>query len=142
MKEQFLKNAQAQFLRDTIQFYNSVNVAVVGGGCVYRSTEKSPGCAIGRHIANKKRCAEFDTEGSFGEIVNWEDTQLIELGAPLCVLGREFLEVIQKLHDDFLSDNWCAQGITPRGRVNVEDICIQFGLDRLAVFSSQTHPAE
>jgi hypothetical protein len=138
MKEQFLKNAQAAFLRDTIQFYNSDNLGMTDWSCIYRATERSPGCAIGRHILNKDRCKDMD---GWGGLANWDSDRLIELG-PILALGRAFLERVQNLHDDFAEENWCPEGLTKKGRESAEKICSDFGLDRLAVFSSQTHPAE
>lgn len=133
MKEQFIKNAQAALLRDTIKFYNVSNRCHGGGGCQYRPTEDSPGCAIGRHVANKELCAQWDIgfDGSPG-IGNWDDTEIINLGAPLAVLGREFLAGIQTLHDSITL--WDSAGLSLFGREKAELLCKNFGLDENQVF--------
>lgn len=131
MKEQFLRNARTAFLRDTAIFYNARNRAMKSPTemCCYSPTDVSPGCAIGRHVPNKKLCAHFDTfrSNAVGSIVRFCPGQL----GPLEVLGIGFLEAVQNLHDSLSPhvENWDASGLTEHGRDRARQICEQFGLD-------------
>lgn len=126
MKEQFIRNAQTQFLRDTVEFYNSGNrgTSLTGHVCVYEPVGDSPGCAIGRHIPNKELCRNLhggvrDLEGkawAFG---------------PLLVLDVGFLRDVQLLHDQ--RGNWNRSGLSEYGESVVTDICHKFGLDTVSV---------
>lgn len=129
MKEQFIKNAQTAFLRDTVQFYNSGNRAMRPETtvCVYEPTEFSPGCAIGRHLPNKKLCRSLcgtvDTVCRNG----WGD-----VFGSLLVLGVGFLNRVQRLHDNYTY--WDGCGLAPYGRAEVSQICVFFGLDIEQIF--------
>lgn len=124
MKEQFIKNAQAAFLRDTIEFYNSSNLCLdTWGKCVYSPQPNSPGCAIGRHQLNPALCGDWD----IGSLTVEKVARIHpgELG-PLEVLGSDFLALIQALHD--FEENWLKTGLSVRGRDIVRRICEQYGL--------------
>ena len=127
MKTQFIINAQTQFLRETIQFYNSSNRATgpKGIGCVYNETPTSPGCAIGRHVPNKKLCALWSESEGFpnGAFVCSLPKDLL---GPLVALGVDFLDYVQQLHDRGFF--WDAAGLSPLAEAFVCDTCRRFGL--------------
>lgn len=148
MKEQFIKNAQTAFLKDTIEFFNESNRCVVNGGCRYSPTAQSPGCAIGRHIPNEARRVEWDHCNIDGKQVDgsglstWKPENYIALG-PLAVLGVGFLSDCQRLHDNEF--NWTGSGLSPDGKELVKRFCKYFGLDESQVFAhneSSPLPAE
>lgn len=141
MKEQFIKNAQAQFLKETVEFFHTGNRATTQNGCVYRPTANSPGCAIGRHLVNKDLCEMFDWRGGLGA---WLDSQYIDLG-PLAVLGVNFLAAVQQLHDSQQAEEnsyWNETGLSERGRDRVEQICYDYGLEFASVIKPTNPPAE
>lgn len=125
MKTQFVKNAQTQFLRDTVKFYNSKNRATKPSStaCIYSPTPDSPGCAIGRHVSNKLICREWDTVGSLVSLGEMADSGL----GGLLVLGKRFLRDVQSLHDDFAC--WGESGLSERGEINVRGMCLNYGLN-------------
>lgn len=134
MKTQFILNAQTQFLRDTVQFYNSGNrcVGEHPGGCQYHPTLSSPGCAIGRHQPNKVLCQQWTNHPykktigvGLGFVASIADTFPGTLGA-LEVLGLDFLAEVQKLHD--IPHWWTKDGPSMDGRSYVWAICNDFGL--------------
>lgn len=127
MKEQFIKNAQAAFLRETVKFYNSNNRATDGdsGGCVYHPTSSSPGCAIGRHQPNKELCVQWTMRAAEGYVKDIASHYSGTLGA-LEVLGVDFLAHVQSLHDS--SRYWTNYGISLSGVRGVEHICDTFEL--------------
>lgn len=138
MKEQFIKNAQAQFLKETIEFYKNPNRATGKIGCVYRPINNSPGCAIGRHIPNKLLCEDFDR---LGGLACWGPEELINLG-PLWALGLHFLMEVQRLHDSQGFNYWTDTGLSDLGRSQVIRICQIFGLDADTVLGQNNPPAE
>lgn len=146
MKEQFIKNAREQFLRETVEFYNKNNRGTKNGGCQYAPLPHSPGCAIGRHVANKKLCEQWDSriDGGWpaGGLNAWPEKSQIDLG-PLAALGFDFLITVQELHDNGHSrSSWADHGLSYAGAVKVKRICDDFGLDSVCVLTSQTYPAE
>ncbi len=120
MKNQFIINAQTQFLRDTVRHFNSYNRAASGGGCVYSETEFSSGCALGRHIVNKELCRELDDDPE--EITGVVDVRVFEkLPGQLAMLGQDFLKRVQSLHDTEIL--WGPWGLSPAGETRVDEIC-------------------
>jgi hypothetical protein len=133
MKEQFIKNAQAQFLRDTCRDYSSKTRCVGAIGCQYAPTMDSPGCALGRHIPNKQTCILLDLASNSGGSVNADNPMTIDAMGPLRVLsGRGFLTDMQALHD--ATSYWTATGLSESGRQEAMKICITHGLDASQVF--------
>lgn len=125
MKTQFIKNAQEAFLRDTVNHFNSMNRGTGVNMCIYSPREPVHcGCAIGRHIPNKKLCSEFD-ENEAGTV----DSEYIfpQLPGQLQALGIAFLCSMQGLHDN--EENWGADGLSSRGIHRVGRICANYNLD-------------
>lgn len=123
-----LQQKQLAFLEDTVNFYNSENrVLAHNGACIYSSTVKSPGCAIGRHLS-KDLARDFDvqkimfndrTDDLFVEYFEKLPTEIKEL-------GDVFLGEIQALHDGGF--NWNKDGISETGKIEIERIKKSFNL--------------
>ena len=134
MKTQFIINAQTQFLRETVEFYNRENRCITPetGGCQYHPTTTSPGCAIGRHQPNKALCQQW-TEHPYMKVIgpglgfvgSIADSFPGTLGS-LEVLDLNFLAEVQALHD--YPHHWDSMGLTISGRSWVNSICQEFGL--------------
>lgn len=136
MKEQFIKNAQTQFLRETVQFYHRGNRgARETGSCQYSPQPHSPGCAIGRHISNKELTKQWDNlplDNPGPGICAWHETDLVNLG-PLSVLGKDFLASCQSLHDR--EEHWDGSGLSEYGIEKVKGLCDSFELDLSSVIA-------
>lgn len=105
-----IKEKQLDFLNDTISHYNSSNRSLIGSFCSYLpQTNKSLGCAIGRHVPDKELCKEFDKIGSVNQ-----NKVFNRLPSELKELGQIFLREIQILHDN--ANNWNETGLTPYGK--------------------------
>ncbi len=114
-----IKQKRLAFLDDTAGFYNSNNRCVTdAGGCRYYLKGKS-GCAIGRHIEDKKLCQEFDSNFEF--MTGVSDESIFEkLPDDLKELGVGFLAQIQILHD--IRSNWDENGLSEMGNQKYESI--------------------
>jgi hypothetical protein len=105
-----LQEKQLAFLEETAGFYNSKNRALGSDGeCIYSSTAKSPGCAIGRHLS-PELAINLDTRSETG-ISN--DDVFRNMPPSLKELGQPFLGRVQMLHDD--STNWDDTGLSSDG---------------------------
>lgn len=104
-----LKEKQLVFLNDTVGFYNSSNRCVNEvGRCKYAPTsDKTPGCAIGRHLPSKLQ-NEFDNLDFSGVSVVFD-----LLPEKLKELGEPFLISIQALHDRAIY--WNEDGLSDFG---------------------------
>ncbi len=111
-----IKQKRLAFLEDTVNFFNSTNRCTINSVCRY-FLEGKDGCAIGRHIPDKKLCQEFDslhmTGVSNGIIFNRLPLNLQELGLNL-------LSSVQRLHDN--SDNWDKNGLSKAGKEHYKNI--------------------
>lgn len=77
------------FLKDTLEYYTSVNRGFNGTSCSYVN-----GCAIGRHLDMDLR-NELDNIGTLRS-----EKAYNLLPVSLSEMGREFLLYVQRLHDD------------------------------------------
>lgn len=108
------------FLKETVQFYNSRNRSTtLRGTCLYKATETSPGCAIGRFLPND---GKFDLDRICG--VKFAVSIGGQLPAWMMEMGIEFLAAIQSLHD--FKEYWTDTGLSEIGKVEVLDIISQF----------------
>lgn len=133
MKTQFIVNAQVAFLRETINHYRHDNrsVELDGGSCLYTPAHSgTEGCAIGRHVPNKKLCLQFDN--SFECSVR-NPHVFQKIPGQLQALGSDFLGVCQGLHDD--GGNWGPHGLSWEGVKTVREICARFNLPEEQVFT-------
>lgn len=118
-----LQEKQLAFLEETAGFYNTDNRALSNtGDCVYVSTDKSPGCAIGRHIPAE--LAKSLDDAPFSGINN--DDIFNAIPDSLRELTKMFLMNIQDLHDT--AWNWDEKGLTAAGRQKVLAIRTDFNL--------------
>lgn len=117
-----IKEKQLAFLGETANYYNSKNRAMAKEGenlCLYTPIKgRSKGCAIGRHIKDKKLCAKLDTMG-----VVTEKKVFKKLPKKLKKLGQDFLDAIQLLHD--YRENWSKTGLSAKGKSLVKRITKQ-----------------
>lgn len=116
------------FLDDTAKYYNINNRGVVpnslhaGGRCQYASTEKSPGCAIGRHVFTNV-AKELDQLGNIIDVYSKNRFDLLPLW--MREMGVNFLSEMQQLHDngfDGRSTYWDENGLTFNGIQKFESI--------------------
>ena len=118
-----LQEKQLAFLEETAGFYSTNNRALNNtGDCVYISTDKSPGCAIGRHIPAE--LAKNLDDAPFSGVSN--DDIFNTLPYSLKELTKMFLMNIQDLHDT--AWNWDEEGLTEAGRKKVLAIRTDFNL--------------
>jgi hypothetical protein len=112
---------QLAFLEDTASFYNLGNRSYSPRiGCMYApSSERTPGCAIGRHLSPElqRKLDKMYPDFSVG-ISAAEAFELLPDG--LKDLGRQFLSGVQALHDT--DTNWNNEGLSERGEMEVEKI--------------------
>lgn len=117
MKDKYIKNARRAFLADTIGFYVTGNRATVETRCQYATTPTSPGCAIGRHVLNKRLCEQWDRAGS----VNVDSFGIYwNLPPSLQMLGPYFLRRAQCLHD--WPGFWTETGLSEAGLAEIRAI--------------------
>lgn len=122
-----IKKRQRDFLSETVNHFNNKNRSVIYGKhgdkkCLYVPIEgKSDGCAIGRHIADKKLCEKLDIEGEIGD-----SNAFCMLPDNLQELGEDFLSEVQTLHDTDI--NWNDNGISTLGQYQADSIKIRFDL--------------
>jgi hypothetical protein len=110
-----IQTKQLEFLKDTINHFNSSNRGVnFNGRCCY-----SAGCAIGRHIPDKELCKEMDEYGD--TIIIMSNYLYNKLPESLKELGQSYLDQVQDLHDDDRS--WDKNGLTDHGKMSVNKIC-------------------
>ena len=98
------KLEKLNFLNKTALHYNSRN----RGAGKHNSCSYARGCAVGRHIRNKKLCAQLDKRDNSGVSYVFD-----ELPLSLRKYGKAFLARVQMLHDS--EQNWNADGITDVG---------------------------
>lgn len=132
MKTQFYINACEAFLADTIRTYSKPGTRSTFpyGGCSYRpAVSSSPGCAIGRHIDNKKLCEQFDNTPlpSVDKPAIYDNLGWLRFFEPL------FLARVQWFHDD--PKNWCGNWLSDRGELSVSSLCHAHRLDFNRVIS-------
>lgn len=120
-----LKEKQLAFLEDTIAFYNSDNRGTAPGytACVYSATEKSPGCAIGRHLTPELAYRLDNGSTGSGIINEWVFKEMPEW---LKELTQPFLQQIQALHDE--ENFWNETGLSNLGKQRVANIKEMFSL--------------
>jgi hypothetical protein len=129
MTEDELKAKRLEFLNETISFYTSENRCIDDNGNCKYYFEGKPGCAIGRHIEDKELCKNLDSnlpDTFFGGASVSYDYIFNELPAHLKILGKEFLHMVQQLHDN--ADNWDINGITIHGDKSINEIKRKFNL--------------
>lgn len=118
-----LQKKQLAFLEETAGFYNTDNRALNDtGDCVYISTDKSPGCAIGRHIPAE--LGKKLDDAPFSGVSN--DDIFNALPYSLKELTKQFLTDIQELHDT--AWNWNEEGLTETGKNRVLELKKEFDL--------------
>lgn len=123
MTPEEVKQKRRAVLDDTVNHFNSKNRSVSDPGagkmkvCLYSGV----GCAIGRLIEDKDLCARLDThpQASVGR-----DEIFCQLPQELQELGKEFLNKLQRLHDD--STNWQEDGPSPMGYTAADAIRLTF----------------
>lgn len=113
-----LQNKQEEFLRDTINHFNSMNrgIDVATASCSYKD-----GCAIGRHLSIEMRnslpnCCIIDLEDSHYGLPKW-----------LLDLDIWFLSDVQCLHDE--DSFWSSSGLSDEGVNAVTKICLERDLN-------------
>ena len=114
-----------QVLEDTKNLYNLNNRSYNKdlGWCVYAPSENSPGCAVGRLLSKRlaKSLDKLDSNDPWPQSVNKIFNHLPD---EVQILGLEFLEHIQHLHDR--PDYWTVEGISDSGLVVYNGIKEQF----------------
>ena len=123
-----LREKQLFYLNDVVSHYNTQNRCVNGLSCQYEPyNENTEGCAIGRRIPAKLR--------PILDNVAWGDSSVSELEVftqlPhwMKVLGTDFLQNIQNLHDNRGGmDYWDEDGINESGLEELERIKRKFNL--------------
>lgn len=98
-----LNEAQRAFIVDELQHYNSANrgATPVTGVCRY-----SAGCAVGRRIEDADICLVLDS--GTNKTVD-SDMVFTKLPQWMQDLGRDFLGLCQKIHDNGLL--WTPEGL-------------------------------
>ncbi len=116
-----IRQLRLDFLEETINHYNINNRCVTKTDtCLYSPIKnKSKGCAIGRHIRDKKLCKKLDKFGILENSVN-NDEVFDLLPKKLQRLGQSFLIEIQNLHD--YTPNWNETGLSEQGKIAVKRI--------------------
>ena len=98
---------------------NSTNRGTKSYGCIYSPTESSPGCAVGRLIADKVLCDQLDEEGYKG--INTSIRCVFDkLPLEIQDLGKRFLAELQRWHDNEL--NFTETGLSEQGRTRLDEI--------------------
>ncbi len=124
-----LKEKQRAFLMDTVGFYNSTNRGTIGNAedkCIYSAINKSPGCAIGRHLTKELAAlADSQTKNGIGCIAENEEIYN-QFPESIKELGIGFLQDVQELHDN--SYYWTEIGLSEKGLAKVNRIINSFGL--------------
>lgn len=104
------------FLKETVQFYNLGNRATtLRGTCLYKETETSPGCAIGRFLPHD---GKFDLDKICG--VKYAVSIGSQLPVWMMEMGIEFLAAVQSVHD--FNDHWTDTGLSEIGKKEVLEI--------------------
>lgn len=105
-----IPKTREDFLKSTIEHFNSDALGLDSGGhCSYEG-----GCAIGRFL-NSALAKQFDL-GKVGNPTSVDNTVIFNLlPEELKVLGQDFLEKVQKLHDN--PAYWSKDGLSPRGKI-------------------------
>jgi hypothetical protein len=121
-----------ELLVSTVKFYTSENRGYNKkiGECVYGSSEKSPGCAIGRHLT-KENAIKLDdcvTTASVDVVISSAELRCY-LPDWMLKMDVQFLSKIQVLHD--AARNWTLLGISQDGTDNVNKIVTDFNLEPL-----------
>lgn len=102
------------FVTDIFSFYNSTNRAVKFGGCIYSSTNTSPGCAIGRCLS-PELTKELDNDDN-SDIEDTTVSSFFSVGLDtkfpkwMVEMGVDFLSACQTLHDR--DEFWSIAGPT------------------------------
>lgn len=120
-----MEKRQLEFLEDTVKYYSEdVNRRCVSADsdCFYSpksisKEEISEGCAIGRHLTDKLK-EELDKEFINETVLN--NVLFNKLPNELRVLGKSFLEIVQRIHDN--EKNWDEGGLTRFGELYVKKI--------------------
>lgn len=131
MNQTELTNARKSFLEDTIKFYSedTSRRAVREKGsvpkCVYRLNQEGliKKCAIGRHIRDEDYNPEIESPS--GILTNLLAQEVLPIR--VSQLGLEFLQNIQRLHDE--DENWNESGISELGHQTVKEIKDWFNLN-------------
>lgn len=120
-KKKKLENLQKRrlaFLEETVKFYSQdpkkLRNVDDNGICYYAPRNKSPGCAIGRHL-NVKVAKKLDKDGG-GQVDIVKDW----LPQKLKNLGLDFLQEVQRFHDCYRY--WNNHGLSGMGEIELEDI--------------------
>lgn len=130
-----IKERMIAFLYDTAKFYNLENRAVIGESpstyaCSYYRTEKSPGCAIGRHV-DLDDCEEKQCSLAISAIVG--SCKFFDSLIPnwMKEMDINFLRDIQILHD--LRGHWQHDGIGPYGVYFLTEMLKTYKLDTFPI---------
>lgn len=120
------KQDKLVLLEDTIKYYSEdINRRCVNSTtdlCYYSSTsipdKWSDGCAIGRLLTPKLRL-ELDAKSS--EMSNTSVKHIFHLlPENIQDYGKDFLDKLQKLHDN--ARNWNDEGLSEHGKIMVDEI--------------------
>lgn len=136
-----LKEKQLRVLNETVLAYNNKTRSVNASGseCFYYK-EGTQGCAIGRLIANKELCKKLDikhinednAKKKFG-LTNYYPTDVStifnRLPNDVKQLTKNFLRMLQILHDDDGKRYWTDTGISDLGLQYVGTIKNEFQLN-------------
>lgn len=112
-----------EFLKDTINFYNSNNRSVYSNlRCLYLSLEDGKKCAIGRFLKKEDAITADEKGYDVDEIIKAN-----MLPERISKLGIHFLETVQDLHDT--RHYWAENGLTLKGKNRVNSIIRMFNLN-------------
>lgn len=118
-----LKQKQAKFLKDTIDWFSNHPLAISPGGrCKYEL-----GCAIGvriKRISLRKKLDNADLYNSSTAVCN--DQVFNDLPDYLKELTQPFLKHLQNMHD--LRDKWQIGGLSDKGKIEVERIISRYDI--------------
>ena len=121
---------ELQLLESTISYFNSQNLCVVDGGCFYSPiSDKTEGCAIGRHLTKKAKKAFDKCNNGNTQIRAVFENESLKKMAPKWMqkMDISFLVNMQQLHDS--KGNWNETGLSPKGKQEVVRIMAQFKLN-------------
>lgn len=113
MNEQEIKAKRLEILKDTVKYYSQdTNRRAIdrNGNCLYKTNDGRM-CAIGRISKNLNSFS--NCTGSLITVFHLLEPELI-------VLGRDFLNYLQELHD--FKSNWTEKGLSESGYFSYEKI--------------------
>lgn len=110
-----LQEKRLEFLNETVGFYtNNPRSVTENGICIYSPSEKSVGCAIGRHIEDKELCYQLDHHRQGGTPATGIRYTFEFLPLKLKEFGKDFLRSVQSLHDN--DHCWERKGLSKLGK--------------------------